>query len=127
MVPKTGNPFPNGAVPPSEREFAHAIGAALRGELGASRRATKTVMVWADVSDRTARGWLHGSHSPGGRHLLALSAHSQRVMGLFLSLAGQDRIRVSLHLSAIESELQEALATIQKIRGAASRTLDLGE
>ena len=118
MVPKTGNQFPNGASPPSDVEFAHAVGAALRGELGASRRATKTVMAWAHVSDRTARGWLQGLHSPGGCHLLALAAHSQRVMGLFLSLAGQDRLRVSLGLASLEAELEQMLAIIQRLRGA---------
>ena len=117
MVPKTGNQFPISSLPLSDAEFAHAIGAALRGELGASRRATKTVMTWADVSDRTARGWLLGLHSPGGRHLLCLSAHSPRVMGLFLSLAGQDRLRVSLDLVTIEMELQQLLESVQKIRG----------
>lgn len=113
MVSKSGSLLPK---MPSEHEFAEAIGAALRKDLGASRRATKSIMMWADVSDRTARAWLHGVHSPGGLHLVALSAHSRQVMELFLSLAGQRECLVSLDLMAAEKELEQALDHVRHVR-----------
>jgi len=113
MVPKTGNTLPK---MPSELEFAEAIGAALRKELGSSRRATKSIMTWTGVTDRTARAWLHGLHSPGGLHLVALSANSRHVMELLLSLAGQRQCLVSLDLVAAEQELELALDHVRHAR-----------
>jgi hypothetical protein len=117
MVPKTGNQFRNRPPLPSEADFARTIGMALRSELGLSRRATKTVMAWAGVSDRTARGWLYGSHSPGGLHLISLSTHSREVMDVFLTLTGHDTLKVAFDLAAIETELERALEDIRGFIG----------
>ena len=117
MVPKSGNQLRKKPALPSEIEFARDIGAALRSELGASRRATKTVMTWASVSDRTARGWIRGSHSPGGLHLISLSTHSKAVMDVFLTLTGHDRIRVEIDLFALAEQLERSLAGIRELTG----------
>ena len=115
MVPKTGKDVPNR---PSEPAFAQAIGQALRADLGASRRATKSVMRWAGVSDRTARSWLQGSHAPCGRHLVTLSANSRSVMELFLLMTGRDSCLLSIDLEALEQELQRAINRVRELRSA---------
>lgn len=117
MLPKSGSRFPHSTNLPSEPEFARAIGLALQGELGASRRAAKTVMAWAGVSDRTARMWLHGNCMPGTLHLIALSAHCRPIMTLVLKSAGYDRVNLSIELLAIETTLENALAAVKDLRG----------
>ncbi len=84
MVRKTVSQLRNKQHSLSDSLLAEQIGEALRLELGASRRATKTVMRWTGVSDTTARSWINGRASPSGLHLLELAAHSEPVMIFFL-------------------------------------------
>lgn len=86
---------------------------ALRDELGASRRATKTVMRWTGVSDTTARAWLQGRVGPSGLHLLALAANSPAVMIVVLRLTGHDELEICLGLKEIEAGLDDILAQIR--------------
>src|SRR3546814_16509355 len=79
MFPKKGNFSLSG----HDREngstrYAVMIAQALRGELGSSHRATKTLMRWTGASERTAKHWLAGHHGPGGGHLIALLRESER-------------------------------------------------
>jgi hypothetical protein len=73
MVRKTVSQLRDSPFVLPDSMLAERIGEALRDELGASRRATKTLMRWTGVSDTTARSWLHGRVSPSGMHLIALA------------------------------------------------------
>ena len=99
-----------------ESVLAAHIGKALRDELGGSRRATKTVMRWTDVSDTTARAWLNGQVCPSGFHLISLAANSRGVMFVMLRLTGYSDLEVGLNLREIESGLLKALAQIRAVR-----------
>lgn len=100
-----------------ESVLATHIGQALRDELGGSRRATKTVMRWTDVSDTTARAWLNGQVCPSGIHLISLAANSRGVMFVMLRLTGYGDLEIGLNLREIESGLVKTLAQIRAIRG----------
>ena len=103
----------------SDSMLAEQIGQALRVQLGASRRATKTVMRWTGVSDTTARSWLNGRATPSGLHLLELAAHSEPVMIYFLETTGHGDLEIGLRLREIERDLEDALVRVRSIRSAA--------
>ncbi len=115
MLPNTGTRLPKRPLW-SEFEIAAAISQALTEELGGSRRAAKTVMKWADVSDRSARAWLHGQSCPSGRNLLVLAAHSRRVMAALLKLLGHDQLMVALDLQEIENQLERMAERVRRLR-----------
>ena len=116
MVRNTGTQVRNSAHILSDSEFAMHIGLALLSELGATRRATKTVMRWTGVSDRTAHKWLHGRSSPSGMHLMALAAESPSVMRVVLRLTGNADLELGVQLAEIEAGLELALAQIRELR-----------
>ena len=109
MFPKTGNKFPIGP----ERDYAVAIGAALRSELTDSHRAAKTVMRWTNASERSAKNWLAGKRGPSGWHLIMLVRQSDAVAFAVLNLAGRDGMGAGL-----------ALATLRDAHVAAARAID---
>jgi hypothetical protein len=113
VVRKTVSQLRDSRFVVEDSELAAEIGEALRFELGASRRATKTVMRWADVSDTTARSWLHGRASPSSIHLVALAAQSDPVMSVLLRLTGHGDLGIALRLKEIEAGLVQALMLIQ--------------
>jgi hypothetical protein len=120
MVPKSGSKLPFSSLALSERQLAAQIGAALQEELGASRRATKTVMGWTGVSDHTARSWLHGKTAPSGLHLVELATHSDPVMLALLRLTGHGNLHLGLNLQEIELRMERALAEIRLMNGGPS-------
>lgn len=99
-----------------DRDLAEHIAYLLQKELGASRRATKTVMRWTGVSDTTARAWLHGRASPSGVHLLALAAHSSSIMISVLRITGHGNLEIGLTLSEIEADLEAVLERVRMMR-----------
>ena len=115
MVPITGTKVPKLADLPSRAEFARAIGTALRNELGMSRRATKSVMGWAGVSDQTARKWLQGSGCPDGHNLVALCANCRAVMTVVLQFTGYRSVGVLVELRNVEATLIKALQAIRDL------------
>lgn len=115
MVPITGTKVPKMAGLPCRAEFARAIGTALRSELGSSRRATKSVMGWAGVSDRTARKWLQGSGCPDGHNLVALCRNCRAVMTVVLKLTGYGYVGVLVELRNVEATLVGALQAIREL------------
>lgn len=100
---------------PSRVEFARAIGTALRSELGSSRRATKSVMGWANVSDRTARKWLQGSGCPDGHNLVALCGNCRAVMTVALQVSGYGSVGVLVDLRNVEATLVGALQAVREL------------
>ena len=117
MVPKSGTRLPKSQLALSDAALAELIGSALRSELGASRRATKTVMSWTGVSDHTARAWVNGRTSPSGAHLVALAFHCRPVLTAILELTGHEDIAVTIDIEAIEERLEAALALTRSLRG----------
>ncbi len=118
MFPKTGNRRPKPFEMPSEASLAEALGKALQAELGGSRQATKTIMGWANVSDRTARNWLNGERCLTASSLIALAANSPSVLKLVLKLAGHDRAGLDIDLLNIEAGLEAALTAVRVLLAA---------
>lgn len=117
MVPKSGSRVPK-RLPYSDAEIAAIISRALVAELGGSRRATKTVMKWAHVSDRSARAWINGESCPSSCHLVLLASRSRAVMTALLGMAGHDHLAVALDLSEIEQELEHLVERVRELRNA---------
>lgn len=112
MFPKTGNQFLKYADRLRPEQFAEAIGHALRSELGASHRATKTVMRWTGASDRTAKHWLSGTHGPSGWYLVLLARESEAVMETILVLARRELNVSALKLRSLRASLMVAVDAI---------------
>ena len=115
MVPKSGSRLPKTLISLTDAELAELIGTALRDELGASRRAAKTIIAWTGVSDRTARAWLNGRTSPSSLHLLAMAAHCKSVMATVLRLTGHEQVAVEIDLQAFEEGLEQTLAVVRRL------------
>ena len=116
MLPKSGTRLPKSKKPLSDAELAFLIGTALRGELGASHRAAKTIMTWTGVSDHTARSWLNGRSSPSSLHMLALASQSRPVMTTMLKVAGHDDVAIGIDLETLEQALSDTLLKVQSLR-----------
>jgi len=95
-----------------EQDFNLMVAAALRNELGESRRSIKTVMNWTGTSERTAKNWLSGSCGPTGHHLVELAKHSDEVFDLFLVMSGRRPMITSMSLVRLRAHLA---ATIERL------------
>ena len=115
MRPDTGRVIPNGSSL-NESQYADRIGAALRAELGGSRRATKTVMRWADVSDRTARNWVNGHGAPSGFHLMLLARHSPVVWRMVAELSHHQEAELMADIHAAEVALAKAMGALARLK-----------
>lgn len=121
MFPKTGKTFQSaGKTPISQVVYRDAIRAALIGELGGTHRATKTVMKWAGVSERTARNWISGSNAPAGEHLIGLIRNSDAVLSAVLNLADRREAHALMRLDLVRNELQTMLEAVDVIKGQGS-------
>jgi hypothetical protein len=98
MVQKSGNGVPIQQYL-SHDAYLHAVSAALAAELGAGGGATKTVMRWSNVSERTARNWLGAEKAPGGRHLIMLARHSPLVWRSIQELSGHQHAAMAVPAS----------------------------
>lgn len=67
----------------------------LKGEVGGSRRALKTLTRWTGASERTVQNWLSAVRGPSCPHLVALTKHSNAVHEAYLSLAGRSEASAS--------------------------------
>ncbi len=106
MFPKAGKKLPHRAR--SGDAYADAIAEALRIELGATHRATKTLMRWTGASERTAKNWLSARCGPSGYHLIQLARESDIVLATVLALAGRNHHMVGAELLG----MRDALACI---------------
>ena len=121
MFPKTGNTFQRaGKTSISQVAYRDAIRAALIGELGGTHRATKTIMRWTGVSERTARNWISGLHAPAGEHLIGLIRNSDAVLSVVLTLADRRDAYALMRLDLVRNELQAMLVAIDVIKGQGS-------
>lgn len=88
-----GRTFPeSGSQKHLETEYASSVALALRGELGETHRAIKTVMGWTGASERTVKNWFAATSGPSGEHLVAVVRHSDAVFAVFMLLAGREQV-----------------------------------
>lgn len=117
MFPKSGRKLPKWPTRPTSQEFSQLIGAALRIELGSSRRAAKTIMRWTGASDRSARNWLNGLGGPTGWHLVLLARESSEVMATILALANRDGLMLGSDLRAVRTSLRQMTGLLTEMIG----------
>jgi hypothetical protein len=98
-----------------ETNYAAAVAAALRRELGATHQAIKAAMRWTGASERTVKYWFAGTKGPNGVHLIALARHSDMILDLFLQQAGRQRYARALRLMEAHEKLGDLLGAIQAI------------
>ena len=116
MFPKSGTSPTKMNFPATDSMFAALLGQALKAELGASRRASKTVITWTGVSDHTARSWINGRKCPTALRLLILATNCPAVMTLILHLTGNDRLSIGIRLGAVEDALETMLEVARRLR-----------
>jgi len=93
---------------------------ALRGELGGSGAATKTIMRWTGASDRTARNWMSGAAGPSGYHLICLARESNAVLAAMLAMSGRAELALSADVHAVEVALAKAAGALAVLKRQAS-------
>src|SRR6266508_197291 len=109
MLPKKGKVLPRRSGRGKSRlEYAAAIAAAMRKELGDTHRAIKTVMRWTSASERTVKNWFSGQKGPSGNYLLGLIQESDAVLHALLHAAGRGDVlniigRSEEHTSELQS------------------------
>lgn len=116
MFPKTGSRLPSGTPKLSEADYIRQISDALRGELGTTGAAAKTIMRWTDASDRSARNWLGGTTGPSGHHLMSLARESDAVLSAILNMTARPEIVLAADLHAVEVALAKASGAFEVLR-----------
>lgn len=113
MFPKKGKKLLHSLrASDGDDQFRQAVAAALKGELGTTHQAIKTVMRWTGASERAVKHWFAGTHGPSGHHLVAIARHSDAVLMCFLLAAGRSQLSVGMHWISIRPMLVELLAAI---------------
>lgn len=95
--------------------FADEIASALKRSLGDSRAGVKTVAAWTGANEKTVKNWFSGTYGPSGAHLIALTRHSDEVLGTFLALAGREHLMVAIKLGAAEDAIADLLDTVRRL------------
>lgn len=88
-----------------------------KGELGQSHRATKTLVAWTGVTERTAKNWLSGTCGPSGEHLIQLVRKSDGILATVLSLAARNDHLVGSELLVIRERLVRATELVEDLLG----------
>lgn len=110
MLPKMGKEFPTGGGKGSGgSNYAGAVAAALRAELGDTHQALKTVMRWTGASERSAKNWLAATRGPTGAHLISLLRNSDAVLGAILRLSGREASLAVVNLLDARDALRAAV------------------
>jgi len=115
MFPKKGKGFPGTGGTRGEHDYAASIATALRGELGDSHQAIKTVMRWTGATDRTAKNWVTGIRGPTGEHLISLARHSDAVFEVIIRAAGRESLLIALQLIDAREKLAAALEILDQL------------
>ncbi|MDI3469858.1 MAG: ATPases of the AAA+ class [Pseudolabrys sp.] len=116
LVPKKGTVVhqPNRGHD-SDVDYAIAIAAALRRELGTTHQAVKSAMRWTGASERTVKYWFAGSRGPSGHHLIALAGSSDAIFELFLQRAGRQHYAGARRLIDAHEKLKGIVEVVQSI------------
>jgi hypothetical protein len=115
MFPKKGKAFPGTGGTRGKLDYAASIATALRGELGDSHQAIKTVMRWTGATDRTAKNWVTGIRGPTGEHLISLARHSDAVFEVIIRAAGRESLLIALQLIDAREKLAAALEILDQL------------
>ena len=115
MFPKKGKGFPGTGGTRGKLDYAASIATALRGELGDSHQAIKTVMRWTGATDRTAKNWVTGIRGPTGEHLISLARHSDAVFEVIIRAAGRESLLIALQLIDAREKLAAALEILDQL------------
>ena len=114
VPPKKGRILPSaGGVVDAEAQYAEAIAAALRSDLGRTHQAVKTVMRWTGAGERTVKAWMAGVSGPSGARLIALMRNSETVLRAVLISAGRRPSLVSANLAVMHQALIETAGLIK--------------
>jgi hypothetical protein len=113
LLPIVGSKLPV-RITAMEQSFNRMVAAALRNELGESRRSIKTVMNWTGASERTAKNWLSGSCGPSGLHLVQLAKQSDEIFDLFLVMSERRPLITSMTLVRLRAHLAETLKRLDQ-------------
>lgn len=112
MFPKKGKSFPIGRDALTDVEFAQVIASALKVEFGSTRHATKTIMKWTNVSQRTAKNWLNGTNAPSGVHLVLLARESNAVLKALMLMAERPEMSLGASLLSLRRVLAETMSAL---------------
>jgi len=112
MIAKMGISFPVSA-----ESYSAALASALIDELGTSHRAIKTLRIWTNASERTAKNWLAGANGPSGLHLIEIMRHSDAVLHTVLELAQRRSYAAVVWLPALRHRLLETAELIDACLG----------
>jgi hypothetical protein len=116
MLPKEGKVLPSARKDaPMEFRYPAAIAAALRGQLGDTHRAIKTVMRWTGASERTVKNWFAGTRGPSGDHLISLVHNSDAVLEAVLRMAERRSMLAAVKLTDVRDKLIEMRRSIDFI------------
>jgi hypothetical protein len=96
-------------------KLPRAIAAALRGEIGDTHQAIKSVMRWTGGGERSAKNWLVGARGPTGEHLLSLIRHSDAVLDAVLRLSGREAILPQMSLRGLRSGLVRIVENVDQL------------
>lgn len=110
--PKKGKVFP---PCDAEQNYVSTISAALRYELGATHQATKTVVRWTGVNERTVKNWIAGTTGPSGEHLVELIRNSEAVFEALLRLAGRETPLITCRLASARGKVWEVVQLIDQL------------
>lgn len=106
MLPKTSKKLRDNETSKVGSEYPLVIALALKGEVGGSRRAIKTLTRWTGASERTVQNWLSAVRGPSGPHLVALAKHSNAVHEAYLSLSGRSE--------GVDSQIEMSIELLRK-------------
>ena len=116
VPPKKGRILPSaGGVVDAEAQYAEAIAAALRSDLGRTHQAVKTVMRWTGAGERTVKAWMAGVSGPSGARLIALMRNSEAVLSAVLTSAGRKHVLAAGNLALLQRTLFETAYLIQSM------------
>ena len=97
------------AIPKSE--YARVIARALRNEC--RRSSVKTVMRWAEASDRSVQNWQTGNNMPSAESLIMLTGHSSEVLNAWLHLAGLPHVVPMMRFMELVFLIKDEIETIE--------------
>lgn len=89
--------------------FAGAMSKALNRDFAGSSK-IKTVAKLTGANERTVKNWFSGAYGPSGSYLVLLSRHSNKVLEVFLALAGRDGLLQESEIAHLEERLIDLLS-----------------
>ena len=121
IIPEEGTIVHRATFDPGA-EYAAAIAAALRQELGMTHQAVKMAGRWTGASDRTVKYWFSGMRGPNGEHLIALARHSDAVLSAFLQRAGRQHLAGMHRIFEARTMVRDALRLLDMVGEAKTRS-----